>query len=126
MLGDALVLILAPDHEAGDVLQEHQRNAPLAAQFDEVRPLERGFREQDAIVGDHAHRHAPDACKARDQGGAVAGLPFVEGAVVDDARDDLAHVEGLARIGGDDAVEFFSRVARLLGRRASIAGGRSR
>ncbi len=28
---------LRPDHEAGDVLQEHQRNLALAAQLDEVR-----------------------------------------------------------------------------------------
>ena len=28
-----------PDHEAGDVLQEQQRNAALAAQLDEVRRL---------------------------------------------------------------------------------------
>jgi hypothetical protein len=34
---DAFALVLAPDHEAGDVLQEHQRHLALAAQLDEVR-----------------------------------------------------------------------------------------
>jgi hypothetical protein len=36
---DAFVLVLAADHEAGDVLQEHQRDLALAAQLDEVRAL---------------------------------------------------------------------------------------
>ena len=40
VLGDAAGLVLAPDHEAGDVLQEDQRDAALVAQLDEVRALE--------------------------------------------------------------------------------------
>src|SRR4051812_40361973 len=40
---DALVLVFLPDHEAGDVLQEQQRNAALRAQLDEMRALERRF-----------------------------------------------------------------------------------
>jgi hypothetical protein len=97
---------LRPDHEAGDVLQEHQRNLALAAQLDEVRALLRALAEQDAVVGDDAHRHALDAREAAHQGGAVARLELVELAAVDDAGDDLAHVEGLARVGGDHAVQF--------------------
>ena len=38
---DAARLRLLPDHEAGDVLQEQQRDAALAAQLDEVGTLER-------------------------------------------------------------------------------------
>jgi hypothetical protein len=105
--GDAFVLVLAADHEAGDVLQEHQRDLALAAQLDEVRALLRALAEQDAVVGDDAHRHALDVREAAHQRGAKAGLELVELAAVDDAGDDLAHVEGLARVGGDHAVQFF-------------------
>ena len=50
--GDAAVLVFPADHEAGDVLQEEQRDAALVAQLDEVRALERRLAEQDAVVGD--------------------------------------------------------------------------
>jgi hypothetical protein len=39
VLGDAAVLVFAPDHEARDVLQEQQGDAALVAQLDEVRPF---------------------------------------------------------------------------------------
>jgi hypothetical protein len=42
----------------------------LAAQLDEVRALLGGLAEQDAVVGDDAHRHALDMRKAADQRGA--------------------------------------------------------
>ena len=54
-------------HEAGDVLQEDQRDAALVAQLDEVRALERRLAEQDAVVGDDADRVAPDAREAAHQ-----------------------------------------------------------
>jgi hypothetical protein len=54
VLGDAALLVLLADHEAGDVLQEHQRDPALAAELDEVRRLERRLGEQDAVVGDDA------------------------------------------------------------------------
>jgi hypothetical protein len=44
--------------------------------------------------------------EAGDQRGAVARLELVEARAVDDAGDDLAHVVGLARVAGDDAVEL--------------------
>src|SRR3546814_8736406 len=46
VLGDAAALVFLADHEAGDVLQEHDRRAGLIAQLDEVRALERGVVEQ--------------------------------------------------------------------------------
>jgi hypothetical protein len=55
-----------------DVLQKHQRHLALAAQLDEMRALLRRFAEQNAVVGDDAHRHALDVRKAADQGGAVS------------------------------------------------------
>ncbi|MNT16740.1 hypothetical protein D3C72_1518560 [compost metagenome] len=80
-----------------------------------MRAFQRRFREQDAIVGDDADFYPIDMRKAADQGGAVAGLEFVEIAAVDDARDHLAHVERLARIDGDHAIQFLRRVFRLDG-----------
>src|SRR5688572_31748560 len=41
VLGDAGALVLPANHEAGDVLEEHERNAADVAQLDEVRRLER-------------------------------------------------------------------------------------
>jgi hypothetical protein len=43
-LGDAAFLVFLAHHEAGDVLQEHQRNAALRAQFDEVRAFHAPIR----------------------------------------------------------------------------------
>ena len=74
--------------------------------------LLRRFAEQDAVVGDDAHRHALDVREAADQRGAVAGLELVELRAVDQAGDDLAHVKRLARIGGDDAVQLLGRKQR--------------
>ena len=43
ILGDAAVLELFTDDEAGDVLQKHQRDLALRAELDEVRRLQRAF-----------------------------------------------------------------------------------
>src|SRR5260221_1332972 len=58
VLGDAAVLVLLAHHEAGDVLQEEQRNAALRRELDEVRALQRRFREEDAVVGEDRDRIA--------------------------------------------------------------------
>ena len=65
ILGDAAGLVFPSDHEAGDVLQEHQRDAALAAQLDEVRALQRRFGEQDAVVGEDADRIAVRYARSR-------------------------------------------------------------
>ena len=78
VLGDAAGLVLAADHEAGDVLQEDQRDLPLAGQLDEVGALQRALGEQHAVVGQDRHRIAPDAGEAGDQGRAVERLELVE------------------------------------------------
>src|SRR5690606_29032624 len=85
--GDAGLLVLLADHEAGDVLQEHQRDAALVAQLDEMRALERAFGEQDAVVGDDPDRIAVQVGEAAHQGLAVARLELLQLAAVDDARD---------------------------------------
>ena len=63
-------------------------------------------REQHAVVGDDADRHAVQMRKAGDQRRAVILLELVELRAVDDAGDHLAHVIGLAQIGRHDAVEL--------------------
>ena len=51
---DAGAFVLAAHDEAGDVLQEEQRNPPQIAELDEVRALERGLREEHAVIGEDA------------------------------------------------------------------------
>src|SRR6202000_2998982 len=53
---DATSLVFLADHEAGDVLQEHQRDVSLTTQLDEVSALQRTLTEQDAVIGDDADR----------------------------------------------------------------------
>ena len=113
------VLVLAADHEARDVLQEHERDAALRAQLDEVRALLRRLREQDAVVGDDPDRIAVQMREARDERCAIARLELVERGRVDDPRDDLAHVVRLARVARDHAVELFRVVERRPGGRTS-------
>ena len=84
-----------------------------AGELDEVRRLERGLGEQDAVVGEDRHRVAVQVREAGDQRGAVVLLELVELRAVDDARDDLAHVVGLARVGRDDAVDLLGGIKRL-------------
>ena len=116
VLGDAARLVLAADHEAGDVLQEQQRDAALAAQLDEMRALQRALGEQDAVIGDDADRHAPDAGEAGDQRRAVEALELVELGAVDEPGDHLADVVLLLEVGRHDGVEILGRiVARLHG-----------
>ena len=94
MLGDALRLIFAADHEAADILEEQQGRAALLRELDEVRAFDRAFAEQHAIIGQDRDRHAPDMRKAADQRRAVQRLEFVELRAIHDPRDDFAHVVG--------------------------------
>ena len=75
-------------------------------------PFSADSRVQHAVVGDDADRIAVEAREARHQCRAVARLELVEVAPVDDARDHLAHVVGLADVGVDDAVELVGGIAR--------------
>ena len=112
MFRNALGFIFAPDHEAGDVLQKHQWNVALAAKLDEMRALQGRFGEQHAVIGDNPHRHAIDAGKTADQSGAVACLELIEIRTIDQPRDNLAHIIGNARIGGNDAQNFLRVIKR--------------
>lgn len=113
--GDAAGRVVLAGHEAGDVLQKEQRHPALISQFDEVRAFQRTFAEQHAVVGDDAHRIAPDAGEAGHQGGAVTCLEFVELAAIHQAGDDLAHVVGFTKGSRQHAVNLLGRVERLFG-----------
>ena len=80
VLGDAGRLVLAPDHEPGDVLEEHERDPALAGELDEVRALERRLAEQDPVVGEDRDRVAGEVGEAGDQRLAVERLELVEAA----------------------------------------------
>jgi hypothetical protein len=57
---------------------------------------------------------SPQAREAADERGAVGGLILVEAAAVDEAGDDLAHVELNLHVPRNDPVELLRIVARLL------------
>ena len=100
VLGDTARLVLLPDHEAGDVLQEQQRHAALAGELDEVRALQRRLREQDAVVREDRDRVAEDAGEAAHERVAVQRLELVQHGAVDQPRDHLADVVRLAEVAG--------------------------
>ena len=82
------------DDEAGDVLEEDERNAPLGTQLDKVCSLQRAFGEEDAVIGEDADGHAVNMGEAADQGLAEPRLELVQSGSVDQTRDDLADVIG--------------------------------
>ena len=75
-------------------------------------PFSARLREEDAVVRDDADGVALDAREAADERRAVTRLEFVELAAIDDARDDLAHVERRARARRHHAVDFLRIVSR--------------
>ncbi len=81
-----------------------------------MRPLQRAFREQDAVVGDDPERHPEQVGKTADQRRAVERLELVERAGIDDACDHLARVVGRAQIGRHHAVQLRRIVQRRCGR----------
>ena len=113
--GDAARLIFAPDHEAGNVLQEEQRDPPLAGELDEMRPLERRLGIEDAVIGEDGDRHAEDPGKAGDQRRAVELLELLELRAVDQPGDHLAHIIGPRQAHRHDAVELGRVVERRRG-----------
>src|SRR3546814_11216564 len=98
MFGDALGLICSADHEAADVLEEEQGDAPLLRQFDEMRVLDRALAEQHAVVREDRDGNAPDMREAANQRAAVVRLELVKLAAVNDPREHLVHVIGRADI----------------------------
>ncbi|MCY1298965.1 hypothetical protein D9M70_484760 [compost metagenome] len=75
---DALVLILAADHEAIDILQKQKGYVSLSTELNEMSPLLRRFAEEDAVVGNNSQTHPVEVRKASHQRASVTGLEFVE------------------------------------------------
>ncbi len=115
--GDALVLVFAADHEAGDVLQKDQRHLAHRAQLDEMRALLCAFGKQHAVVGDDPDGQAHDMGKAADQRLAEPRLELVEAGAIDNPGDHLADVIGRAQIGGHHVEQFLGIIGWRLGSR---------
>ena len=116
----------------GDVLQEHQRDAALVAQLDEVRALERRLAEQDAVVGEDPDRIAPDVGEAAHQRLAVERLELVRAASRRRSAGCTSRTSyGRARVGRHEVVELGGvlsggpRAARDCERPARGRGGRA-
>ena len=98
---DAFGLDLRADHEAGHVLDEHQRDRERVAQVHEARGLVGGVVVEDAaqllgLVGDDPDRPSAEAREARDDRLRPLALDVEVLAVVDDPADHLVHVIRLA------------------------------
>ena len=79
-----------------------------------MRALQGRLAEQNTVVGNDAYRHAFNVRKAAHQGCTKARLKFVQLRAVHDAGNNLAHIKGLSRIGGNDAIQLFSGKQRRL------------
>src|SRR5215210_6459886 len=115
VLRDTAGLVFFADHEARYVLQEEEWDATRAAKLYEVRALERTLGEENAVVGKDANGVAHDAREPAHQRLAVERLELVQPAAVYHPCDDLPHVVALPVVVGDDTVQFFRVVERLLG-----------
>lgn len=78
MLGNALMLVLLPNHEPRDILQEDQRHLPLRANLHEVGSLLRALTEEDAVVCNDTHLLVVETTETSDQAAAVLTLVFLE------------------------------------------------
>lgn len=120
VLDHAGALVGLADHVAGGVLQIDDRRAALAAGLDEVGRLVGAVGIDRAVVADDADRVTLQRGMRRHRGRAVQRLEFEEVRVIDQARDDFAHVHRLAAIGRHDAEQFLrieTRTAGHAGRR---------
>ena len=84
--------------------QKHKRDTTLRAKLDEMCRLQGRRREQNPIIRDDADWVAVYRGEARYDRGPILALELAEARAIDDARDDIAHVEGLAHVGADDTV----------------------
>ena len=113
---NTFVFVFASDHEAGDVLQEHQWNLALAAQLNKVRALQCRFGEQNTVVGNNADWHAVDMGKATHQGRAITRFEFIKMTAINHARNHFTHVERFACIDGNHSVQFTGWILRFFHR----------
>mmetsp|Transcript_17054 Transcript_17054/g.33362 ORF Transcript_17054/g.33362 Transcript_17054/m.33362 type:complete len:254 (+) Transcript_17054:350-1111(+) len=115
ILGDTFSLIFATNHESGDILQEDNGGAALAAKFHKVCSLEGRLRKENTIVGDNTNILALNFGKATNKGGAVVGFKFGKARAVNHAGNHLANVKTLTRISRKDSVHLVDIKERFLG-----------
>ena len=122
VLGDPGVLVFPAHHEAGDVLEEDERNPAPGAEFDEMGAFERAFGIQDSVARDDADGDAMNMGKPGHERRPVAGLEFVEPGAINDPRDHLPHIIGRSCAGRHDAEQLLGVIERQLGRGERNAG----
>ncbi len=105
VLGDPCLLVFAADHEPGDVLQEHERDLPLAGELDEVGALQRRLAEQDPVVGEDGDRVARKVGEPAHQRFAVERLELVHPGAVDEPGDHLTDGNRTPRVERDGRIE---------------------
>src|SRR5262249_25331318 len=113
---NALFLVRASHHEAGNVLQKKQRDVLLVTKLNKLRAFTGRLRHQDPVVAKNADRESVDAGETSYQRGTVFRLEFGKPAAIDDARDDIANLEGNADIGRSNPQQFVGVIKGLLGR----------
>ncbi len=107
VLGDPARLVLAADHETGDVLEEQERDAALGRKLDEVCALERRLGEQHPVVGEDPDALPVDAGEAGDERvRRESRLELGEATAVGEAPDDLVRVVGDGELHPDDIGEL--------------------
>ena len=105
-------------HQARYVGEKNDGDVELIAQLDKVPLLARGLHIHDATVGrvvtDHTYYLAVHARERSNHSFAKTGLDFKHRIFIDDQRDQLAHVIGLACRTRDDAGEcIFAAIHRV-------------
>jgi hypothetical protein len=113
ILGDAPALVLLADHEPGDVLQKHERNATQVAELHEVRRLQCRLGKEHAVIGDDPDQQPMQTRKARDDRRRVSLFEFVQARAIHETRNDLPDVVRLPHVGADHAVQLLRVVGRL-------------
>ena len=96
-----------PTIQAGDVLQQQERDAAQVAQLDEVRRLERRLRKQHAVVGDEPDQESVESREAGHERRGVSLLEFIKARRIHDAGDHFPHVARMTRVGVHDAAQLF-------------------
>ncbi len=115
--------VLLAHHEAGNVLEKDQRHAALIAQLDEVRDLQRRFREQHAVIGDDADEKPVQPGESGHNRRRVALLELVETRAIHEPGDHLADVVRPPPVCVDDAVQLLG-VERRVFRGRDVGGQR--
>jgi len=106
MLGNALGLDLLTNHEAGDVLQEHDWDLSLRAHLHEMGSLLSALREKHTVIGHNTNWVAVDVAETSNEGRTEALLELMETRAVQDPTKNHVHVELLLVVDWDDTVQL--------------------